>query len=122
MNAPLNFHEDYLATWTDPDIDQRRHTIEKMWAPDGKLVISSIGTALRGTAEISAHITRVHDDMITSKQLTFSYDQQLDAEHALLLRWSMTAPSGEVVGRGVDVVFRDAAGRVETAYMFMGVN
>ena len=32
------------------------------------------------------------------------------------------APSGEVVGRGVDTVFRDAEGKVTRAYMFMGVN
>lgn len=41
---------------------------------------------------------------------------------ALLLRWSMTAPSGDVVGRGVDTVFRDVDGKVTRAYMFMGVN
>ncbi|MFV0451908.1 MAG: hypothetical protein ACK5LS_06645 [Propioniciclava sp.] len=60
--------------------------------------------------------------MIADKGLVFSYDQQFDADDARLLRWSMTAPSGAVFGRGVDVVFRNAAGQVTTAYMFMGVN
>lgn len=124
MNAPvpIDFREDYLSTWTEPEADQRRRIIEKMWAPDGKLVISTAGITLHGTAEIAAHITRVHDDMISGKGLTFSYDQQLDADDALLLRWSMTAPTGDIVGRGVDVVFRDAAGRLATVYMFTGVN
>lgn len=120
--APIDFHQDYLSTWTEPNPEQRRRVIEKVWAPDGKLVISSRGITLHGTAEISAHIARVHDDMIANKRLVFSYDQQLDADDALLLRWSMTAPSGDVIGRGVDVVFRSADGQVATAYMFMGVN
>ncbi len=43
------------------------------------------------------------------------------ADDALLLRWSMHAPSG-VVGRGVDVVFHDEDGRARTVYMFMGID
>lgn len=121
-HAPLDFHEDYLTTWTEPDAERRRRTIERMWSPDGRLVVSSFGITLRGTEEIVKHIARVHDDMISARRLTFSYDQQLEADDALLLRWSMTAPSGEVVGRGADVVFRDSEGRVERAYMFMGVS
>ncbi|AAT89429.1 hypothetical protein Lxx16480 [Leifsonia xyli subsp. xyli str. CTCB07] len=85
-------------------------------------MISSLGITLHGTAEISAHIARVHNDMIVAKRLTFSYDQQHEADDALLLRWSMTGPSGDVAGRGVDIVFRNPTGQVETAYMFMGVN
>ena len=46
----------------------------------------------------------------------------MESGDALLLRWSMTAPSGDVVGRGVDTVFRDVDGKVTHAYMFMGVN
>jgi len=46
----------------------------------------------------------------------------MESGDALLLRWSMTAPSGDVVGRGVDTVFRDVDGKVTRAYMFMGVN
>ncbi|GMA19374.1 hypothetical protein MM440_13200 [Arsenicicoccus piscis] len=124
MNAstPIDFQQHYLSTWTEPNPEQRRHIIEKLWAPEGKLVISSLGIALRGAAEIAEHIARVHDDMIATKRLVFNYDQQLDADDALLLRWSMTAPSSDVVGRGVDVVFRNADGQVTTAYMFMGVN
>lgn len=46
----------------------------------------------------------------------------MQSGEALLLRWSMRAPSGDVVGRGADVVLRDADGRIETVYMFMGVD
>ena len=66
--------------------------------------------------------TSPHNDRIAGQGLTFSYDQRMESGDALLLRWSMTAPSGDVVGRGVDTVFRDVDGKVTRAYMFMGVN
>ncbi|WP_314932143.1 nuclear transport factor 2 family protein, partial [Actinomyces oris] len=75
-----------------------------------------------GTADIAEHINRVHNDRIAGQGLIFSYDQRMESGDALLLRWSMTAPSGDVVGRGVDTVFRDVDGKVTRAYMFMGVN
>lgn len=60
--------------------------------------------------------------MIAGKGLTFAYDQHIESGDSILLRWSMLAPSGDVVGRGVDIVFRNADGRVQTAYMFMGID
>ena len=112
----------YLRTWTEPDASKRLALIEQVWAPHGSLHISSPSLSLNGTADIAAHIGRVHDDLIVGKGLTFSYDQRLKSGDALLLRWSMTAPNGDVVGRGVDTVFRDSDGKVTRAYMFMGVN
>lgn len=116
------FQNALLATWTEPDAEQRRRNIEATWAPDGRLAISSLGAPIEGTDEIAAHIARVHDDLITGKGLSFSYDQSVEAGDALLLRWSMRVPSGDIVGRGADIVFRDPTGRATVAYMFMGVN
>ena len=116
------FDATYLSTWTEPDAGKRLALIEQVWAPHGSLHISSLGLSLNGTADIAAHIGRVHNDLIVGKGLTFSYDQRLESGDALLLRWSMTAPGGDVIGRGVDTVFRDVDGKVTRAYMFMGVN
>ena len=117
-----DFDAAYLSTWTEPDAGKRLALIEQVWAPHGSLHISSPGLSLNGTADIAAHIGRVHNDLIVGKGLTFSYDQRLESGDAVLLRWSMTAPSGDVIGRGVDTVFRDVDGKVTRAYMFMGVN
>ena len=117
-----DFDAAYLSTWTEPDAGKRLALIEQVWAPHGSLHISSLGLSLNGTADIAAHIGRVHNDRIAGQGLTFSYDQRMESGDALLLRWSMTAPSGDVVGRGVDTVFRDVDGKVTRAYMFMGVN
>lgn len=85
-------------------------------------MVSSLGISLVGTEAITEHIARVHDDLIAGKGLRFSYDQHLESGDALLLRWSMAAPDGSVVGRGADVIFRDGDGAVTTAYMFMGMD
>ena len=90
--------------------------------PGGSLHISSPGLSLTGATDIAAHIERVHNDLIANKGLTFSSDQRAESGDALLLRWSTTAPNGDVVGRGVDTVFRNTDGKVVNAYMFMGVN
>ena len=117
-----DFDTAYLSTWTEPDAAKRLALIEQMWAPHGSLHISSPALTVTGTADIAEHINRVHNDRIAGQGLTFSYDQHMESGDALLLRWSMTAPSGDVVGRGVDTVFRDVDGKVTRAYMFMGVN
>ncbi|QIK62629.1 nuclear transport factor 2 family protein [Leucobacter viscericola] len=116
------FDARYLDTWIELDPATRRANIERLWAADGRLSVSSLGVTLTGADEIDAHITGVHNDLIAEKGLRFSYDQQLESGDALMLRWSITAPNGDVVGRGVDTVFRDADGRITRAYMFMGVN
>lgn len=116
------FQNDYLATWIEPDLATRRNTIERIWAPNGRLVISSLGLTVEGVEDIAAHTSRVHDDLIAGKGLTFAYDHAVENGDALLLRWSILTPGGDVAGRGVDVVFRDAPGRAATVYMFMGIN
>lgn len=116
------FDRHYLETWTEPDPERRRANIERLWAANGRMVISSIGASVQGIEEITPHIARVHDQNIVGRGLRFAYDQHAEAEEALLLRWSMLAPEGGVVGRGVDVVFRDPDGRVRTVYMFTGID
>jgi hypothetical protein len=116
------FDSDYLSTWTEPDPAKRREIIERLWVPDGDLVVSSLGITVTGVDAIAEHIAHVHDENIVGNGLTFSYDQHVDAADAALLRWSMTAPDGNVVARGADVVHRDDDGRVRKVYMFMGVD
>lgn len=116
-----DFNRQYLETWTEPDPERRRANIERMWAADGRMVVSSLGATVEGIDDIAAHITRVHDEHIAGNGLSFRYDQHIENADALLLRWSMVAPDDSVVARGVEVLFRDPAGLVETVYMFPGV-
>lgn len=117
-----DFERQYLDTWTELDSHRRRANIERLWAADGRMVVSPMGLTVVGTDEIAAHVGRVHEQNIVGRGLRFVYDQHVEADDALLLRWSMLAPDGGVVGRGVDVIFRDGEGRVQTVYMFMGID
>ncbi len=117
-----DFDRQYLETWTEPDPERRRANIDRMWSPQGRMVVSPIGVTMHGVDEIAAHIAHVHEQNIAERGLRFVYDQRDEADDALLLRWSMIAPDGGAVGRGVDVVFRDADGLVQTVYMFMGID
>ena len=116
-----DFNRQYLETWTEPAPELRRANIERLWSADGRLVISPMGVTVQGVDEIAAHIARVHEQNIAEQGLRFVYDQHAEADDSLLLRWSMLAPDGGVVGRGVDVVFRDADGLVQTVHMYMGI-
>ncbi len=116
------FDRHYLETWTEPDPERRRANIERMWSAGGRMVVSPIGVTVQGVDEVAAHIARVHEQNIAERGLRFVYDQHEEADDALLLRWSMIAPDGSTVGRGVDVVFRAADGLIQTVYMFMGIN
>ncbi len=116
------FERQYLETWTEPDPQRRRANIERLWSAEGRMVISSIGVTLQGVDEIAAHIARVREQNIVERGLRFVYDQHAEAQDALLLRWSMLAPDDGIAGRGVDMVFRNAKGLVQTVYMFMGIN
>jgi len=122
VTQPENFTCDYLATWTEPDAAARSALIDRLWSADGRLSVSSLGVTINGREAIARHIAGVHDDLIAAKGLAFSYDQEVTSGATLLLRWSMTASTGAVVGRGVDTVTFTADGAIATVHMFMGVN
>ncbi len=116
------FEQQYLSTWTESDADRRRALIEQTWAVDGRLAIAPMGLVLDGVDAIAQHVANVNQQNIVERGMRFVYDQQFEAADALVLRWSMLTADGQVAGRGVDVVFRDAAGRAQTVYMVMGVD
>jgi len=74
--------------------DQRRRNIEQMWAPDGRLAVSSLGLTIEGVDDIDAYISQVHDDPIADKGLAFTYDQRIEFGDCLPLpgRCSRRAP------------------------------
>jgi hypothetical protein len=116
------FDQQFLETWTATDSAARRAAIERVWAPDGRMVVSPVGATLEGFDQIEAFVAKVNAENIVGNGLEFVYDQRQEADDALMLRWSMLTPAGETVGRGVEVLFRDADAKVKTAYVFLGVD
>ena len=64
-----------------------------MWAPDGRLAVSSLGLTIEGVDDINAQISQLHDDLIADKGLAFTDDPHIESGDSLPLRWSMLAPS-----------------------------
>src|ERR1700761_4921850 len=110
------FDQQFLETWTATDPAARRAAIERVWAPEGRMVVSPVGATLEGFDAIEAFVGQVNAENIVGKGLEFVYDQRQEAGDALMLRWSMLTPGGEAVGRGVEVLFRGDDGKVATAY------
>ena len=116
------FDQQYLETWTETDPAARRAAVERVWAPDGRLIVGPpVGATLAGFDQIEGFLAKVNAENIVGKGLRFVYDQRLEADDALMLRWSMLTADGETVGRGLEVLFRADDGKVRKAYVFMGV-
>jgi hypothetical protein len=120
--ATGKFSEEFLATWTETDPDARRAAIERVWSPAGRMLVGPpVGATLEGPDQIAGFLAKVNAENIVAKGLTFVYDSEQEAGDATMLRWSMLTPDGKVVGRGLEVLHRGADGKVETAYVFLGV-
>ena len=117
--SAADFTDEYLRSWIEPDPERRRDLIMNMWAPDGRLTVSSPAMVVEGVDRIVDHVASLYDAL---KDLDFVYDQQIESGDALLLRWSMSTPAGELVKRGVNIVFRNAQGCVSRVHMFMDVD
>jgi hypothetical protein len=117
-----SFDQQFLETWTATDPAARRAAIERVWAAEGRMVVSPVGAELQGFDQIEAFVAKVNAENIVEKGLEFVYDQRQQADDALMLRWSMLTPAGETVGRGVEVLHRGEDGKVRTAYVFLGVD
>jgi hypothetical protein len=120
------FDREYLETWTESDPVRRRAKVERIWAADGRLVagppVGVNGMAFEGHDQIEGFLAQVNEESIVGNGLRFDYDQRVQAGDALLLRWSMLTPDGRSAGRGVEIIFRGDDGKVQTAYVFMGID
>jgi hypothetical protein len=116
------FDREFLATWTETDPTARHAAVERVWSPTGRMVVAPLGATAEGHEQIEGFLAKVNAENIVGKGLTFVYDQRLEADDALMLRWSMLTPAGDPVGRGLEVLHRGGDGKVETAYVFLGVD
>jgi hypothetical protein len=116
------FDAEFLRTWTETDPAARHEAVERVWSPQGQMAVAPLGVTVEGHEQIEGFLAKVNGENIVEKGLTFRYDQRLEADDSLMLRWSIATPAGEVVGRGLEVLFRGEDGKVETAYVFLGVD
>jgi hypothetical protein len=64
-----SFDQQFLETWTATDPAARRAAIERVWAPEGRMVVSPVGAELQGFDQIEAFVAKVNAENIVDKGL-----------------------------------------------------
>jgi hypothetical protein len=128
--------EKYLAVWNEPDADQRRLMITKLWAEDGRHILQppqeiraiaaqpGIGmTAIlvaQGYEEIEARATSVYEHWVGSEG--FSFRGRDDADRlgdVVKLHWEAVAKDGTVFAVGLSILVLAPDGRIDRDYTFI---
>jgi hypothetical protein len=128
--------EKYLAVWNEPDADQRRLMITKLWAEDGRHILQprqeiraiaaqpGIGmTAIlvaRGYEEIEARATSVYEHWVGSEG--FSFRGRDDADRlgdVVKLHWDAVAKDGTGFAVGLSILVLAPDGRIDRDYTFI---
>jgi hypothetical protein len=128
--------EKYVALWNEPDADQRRLMIAKLWTEDGRHILQppqeiraiaaqpGIGlTAMlqaQGHEEIEARATSAYEHWVGSEGLSFRERDDADRlGDVVKLHWEAVAKDGTVFGVGLSVLVLAADGRIARDYTFI---
>jgi hypothetical protein len=126
----------YLAVWNEPDSDQRRRLITRLWAEDGRHILqppqevraiaAQPGIAMpailmaRGYDEIEARAASVYEHWVGSEG--FGFRGRDDADRlgdVVKLHWEAVAADGTVFAVGLSFLVLAADGRIERDYTFI---
>ena len=128
--------ETYVALWNEPDADQRRRMIARLWAEDGRHILqppqeiraiaAQPGIAMtaileaQGHEEIEARATSVYRHWVGSEGLSFRGRDDADRlGDVAKLHWEAVAKDGAVVAVGLSFLMLAADGRIERDYTFI---
>jgi hypothetical protein len=128
--------ERYLALWNEPDAEQRRRMIAKLWVEQGRHVLqppqeirevaAQPGIAMtailqaRGYEEIEARAASVYDHWVGSEGLSFRGRHDADRlDDAVKFHWEAIAKDGTVFAVGLCFLVLAADGRIERDYTFI---
>ncbi|MFE5581217.1 hypothetical protein [Kitasatospora sp. NPDC056531] len=128
----------YAALWTEPDADERRKAIERLWTEDGVHLVhppegireeaARVGfpepvLEARGYRELESRVARAYQEFVAPGEFTFrARPDAVRLRDAVRFTWEMVpAGGGEAVGGGVEFVVLDADGRITADYQFPGL-
>ena len=105
----------YLAVWNETDPSRRRQLVVATWADDAYYVDPR--AEVRGHDGVDGLVASVQE---TVPGCLFERDGEVDAHHdRLRFQWTLTAPDGGVVVRGLDVAALSADGRFREVSGFL---
>ncbi|HEX3785745.1 MAG TPA: nuclear transport factor 2 family protein [Pseudonocardiaceae bacterium] len=106
----------YLEAWNETDAARRAELIERVWAPEGKLIDPPL--AAQGHQGISELIATLHTQFPGHR---FRRASGIDSHHdQLRVAWELLAPDGQVALAGLDVGELDEQGRLRRITGFFG--
>jgi hypothetical protein len=108
--------DDYLAAWNERDPQRRAELIERVWAPDGRLIDPPLSG--EGHAGISDVAAAMHQHYAGHR---FERASGVDAHHDhLRFAWRLVGPDGDVAVTGIDIADLAADGRLARVVGFFG--
>lgn len=117
--ANLDFVEQYVSLWNEPDAGVRRRTIEELWAPDGANCTPS--TQAIGYDALDARVTSSYESYIGPGKYHFRTHLPPVGHHGVVkVTWEMvTLPDQEVASIGVEFLVLDDQGRIASDHQFI---
>jgi hypothetical protein len=136
MTDPAELADHYVALWNEPDPDQRRQLIEKLWAEDGAHILqppqeireiaARPGIGLNATLEARGHTalearaTSAHEEFVASGAFRFRRRDNVErVADVVKFNWEMVSTDGEVVGVGLEFLLLGPDGRIQRDYQFI---
>src|SRR5262245_24896044 len=119
----------YVAIWNEPDAGRRRQAVVELWSqdavqnlqpPEGAREVAAnlrvrATFQARGHAELEARVKRAYEEFVGQGGNSFrSRDDADRLGDVVKFRWEMVTGRGEVAAVGLEVVFLDAQGRIQT--------
>lgn len=126
MNDTANtekFVKDYINVWSTEDDATRKELVAKVYADDAAFYAHAHGddpVECHGIVEIVANIAQVNVRLVQGKGLVTESTSFAANHNALKVSWQMTTPDGNVAMTGMDMLLRDAAGKIVKDYIFIG--
>ncbi|WP_437770450.1 hypothetical protein [Arthrobacter sp. KNU40] len=126
MNNSTNteeFAKDYIDAWGTKDDAVRRELVAKVYAGDAAFHADEPGDGpveYHGTADIEANITRVNQRLVQDKGLITESTGFVANHDALRVSWRMITPNGNVAMTGMNMLLRNATGKISHDYIFIG--
>ncbi len=106
----------YLVAYANPDAAERTAQVERIWAPDGRLIDPPADAA--GTTAIAGMFAAL---VAQFPGHSFRRTTAIDAHHGFArYGWDLVGPDGATVLSGMDVAQVDDGGRLQQVVGFFG--
>ena len=118
-NDLATFTDRYVALWNEPDAEQRRISIERLWAPSGANYTASMAAV--GYDALDARVTTAYNAYVGTGEYRFRALGPALAHHdAVKVEWEMvTVATDTVAAVGLEFLVLDDDGRIVSDHQFI---